>query len=121
VEIRWLAIDFDTVGAQRPSRGAFEEAPEGWRLALEFVDATGEPVTVHFHGAAYSAWRGAAELEDWLQDGLCELLDSPWLPGLVTLGALPDATGLRHLQVHFPTHGVLDVACEGFERIRDDG
>jgi hypothetical protein len=120
MEIRWLDIDFDTAGAMRPGRGAFEPVEAGWRLVLEFIDAQGAPITVHFAGAAYSAWRERAELDDWLQDGVCELMDSPWLPGLVTLGEIPGAEGLRHLQVHFPGHGVLDVACTGFERVRDD-
>ena len=119
MEVHWLQHELDTAGAQRPTKGAFEEFPEGWRLVLEFVDALGVTVTVHFHGAAFSAWREPGELEDWLQDGICELADSPWLPGLVTLGEIPDATGLRHLQVHVPGHGVLDVACTGFERLSD--
>jgi hypothetical protein len=119
MDIRWLETDFATEGAQRPRRGAFEEHDGGWRVVLEFVDAAGAVVTVHFDGAAYSAWREAEELEDWLQDGLCELHDSPWLPGLVNLGEIPDATGLRHLQVHFPGHGMLDVACTDFARAPD--
>jgi hypothetical protein len=117
MDVHWLETDFSTAGAQRPHRGAFEEHGDGWRVVLEYVDAEGAVVTVHFDGAAYSAWREATELEDWLQEGLCELRDSPWLPGLVTLGEIPDATGLRHLQVHFPGHGLLDVACTGFVRV----
>ncbi len=120
MEIRWLDVDVPTAGAQRPTRGAFEECAGGWRLALEYQAEGGETITVHFHGAAFSAWREADELEDWLQDGVCELMDSPWLPGLVTLGEIPDAAGLRHLQVHFPGHGLLDVACTGFERVRGE-
>lgn len=119
MDLHWLETDFVTAGAQRPRRGAFVEHGEGWRVVLEFVDAADTLVTVHFDGAAYSAWREADELEDWLQDGVCELVDSPWLPGLVTIGEIPDATGLRHLQVHFPGHGLLDVACAGFSRVPD--
>jgi len=119
MEILWLETDFDTAGAQRPRRGAFEQHDENWRVVLEFVDAAGAVITVHFDGAAYSAWRDVSELEDWLMEGICELCESPWLPGLVTLGEIPDATGLRHLQAHFPGHGLLDVACTGFERVHD--
>ncbi len=119
MEIHWLKTEFDTADAQRPSRGAFEECDEGWRLVLEFIDGADAAVTVHFHGAAFSAWRDPSELEDWLQSGTCELLDSPWLPGLASLGQIESAEGLRHIQVHFPGHGLLDVACTGFERISD--
>ncbi len=119
MEIRWLEFDVALEGAQRPTRGAFEECDDGWRVVVELIDGGGAPVTIHFHGAAYSAWREAAELEDWLQDGVCELLDSPWLPGLVTLDEIPSAEGLRHLQLHVPGHGLLDVACTGFEKVDD--
>ncbi len=114
MEIVWLETPF-AFGAQRPTRGAFEEHPDGWRLVLEARDTEGRPLTLHFLGAAYSAWREASELEDWLQDGICELVDSPWLPGLVSLGEIHSAEGLRHLQVHVPSQGLLDVACSDFE------
>lgn len=100
---------FSTADADRPDLNL-----TSGDLVIRFNDWREQSVTVKFTDVAGLKWQ---EIEELLEgepfDGICELIDSPWLSALAGQGARAPKEQHRHFSLNFNACGKLEVLAVG--------
>lgn len=98
-----LSEGFSTADAERPSM-----TYDHGTLVFRFIDWQERPVTIHFVDTIAFRWQDEAELPAEIRDDASyEVIDSPWVAELATLGASERTS--RHYKLCLNAVGVLDV------------
>ena len=108
-----LEANFVVADAQYPS---LVSAPG--RLAVSFVDYTGENVVVEFEDVCAFRWQEGDRplLEGEPYDGVCEVHRSEWAQQHLPSSTMHAGKQVRHINLNFNAAGFLEVLCSGMSR-----